>query len=97
MSESRFQSKLIEELRFRFPDCEILKNDSSYLQGVPDLLILWGSRWAMLEVKASENSKVQPNQAYYVDRFNNMSFAAFINPSNQEEVLDALGRAFHGV
>jgi hypothetical protein len=97
MRENKFQKSLIEKLERLFPGCFILKNDPGYLQGVPDLLILYGGRWAMLEVKANPNAATQPNQAYYVDLLNRMSFASFIDPSNEEEVLDALSRAFHGV
>jgi len=48
----------------------------------------------MLEVKASETSPEQPNQGYYVEKMNRMSFAAFIFPENEEEVLTALQAAF---
>lgn len=93
MLERDYQARLIRKLRQMFPNCVILKNDPDYLQGVPDLVIFHGDRWAMLEVKASERSPIQPNQDYYVRQLNEMSFAAFIYPSNQEEVLDALRRA----
>lgn len=93
MLERDYQARLIRKLRQMFPNCVILKNDPDYLQGVPDLVIFHGDRWAMLEVKASERSPIRPNQDYYVRQLNEMSFAAFIYPSNQEEVLDALRRA----
>lgn len=92
--ESKFQGELINELENRFPGCFILKNDSSYLQGVPDLLILFRNKWAMLEVKASEDSDEQPNQRYYVDTLDQMSFASFIFPENSEDVLNELEHAF---
>ncbi len=94
MLERDYQARLIKELRRLFPGCVILKNDSEYLQGIPDLTILYNDRWAMLEVKLSEKSDVQPNQDYYVQKLDAMSFAAFIYPSNQEAVLDDLQRAF---
>lgn len=97
MLERDYQKMLIEKLERMFPGCFILKNDPGYLQGVPDLLILHGDRWAMLEVKAKATSATQPNQPYYVDLLSRMSFAAFIYPSNEQEVLDALSRAFQGV
>lgn len=97
MLERDYQKTLISKLERLFPGCFILKNDPGYLQGVPDLLILYGDRWAMLEVKAKANAANQPNQAYYVDLLSRMSFAAFVNPSNEQEVLDALERAFRGV
>jgi hypothetical protein len=88
--ENAYQPKLIKKLREMFPGCVILKNDSGYLQGVPDLSIFYGSRWAMLEVKKDANSPYEANQEYYLDLFDRMSFAARIDPSNEEEVLRAL-------
>lgn len=93
MQESVYQARLIKELRRRFPGCVVLKNDSGYLQGIPDLAIFYKQRWAMLEVKASARSVSQPNQDYYVELMNELSFAAFIYPENEEEVLDALQQA----
>jgi hypothetical protein len=97
MTEAKYQSELIRKLRLLFPDCVILKNDPGYLQGIPDLVIFYRSRYAFLEVKVSETAKVQVNQPYYVELLNSMSFAAFIYPSNEEEVLRALQRALCGV
>lgn len=93
MKESQYQSGLIKKLKDLFPGCTVVKNDSGYLQGIPDLLVLFKDRWAVLEVKANANAKHQPNQDYYVKHFGEMSFAAFIYPENEEEVLDALGTA----
>src|SRR3954451_20725628 len=92
--ESEVQSGFIKKLRMMFPDCMIMKNDPNYLQGVPDLTILWGPRWAALEVKDSRTARRQPNQAYYIGKMNDWSFSAFVYPDNEEEVLDALQRAF---
>ena len=94
MLESAYQRLLIKELEHRFSGCLILKQDSGLRQGIPDLLILWHDKWATLEVKASWDSPEQPNQHYYVELMDNMSFAAFIYPENQEEVLNALQHAF---
>ncbi len=94
MLESKFQHTLIQELESRFPGCIVMKNDSSYIQGIPDLLILWKNKWASLECKKTQKSKHQPNQEYYVEKMNNMSFSAFIFPENKEEVLDDLERSF---
>ena len=93
-TESPYQADLIRRMRDLYPDCMILKNDSGYLQGVPDIIILWNDRWAMLEVKRSEKAPNRPNQTYWVRVMNQMSFAAFISPENEEEVLDALEHAF---
>lgn len=91
--ESKFQADLIKDLKDLFPGCLVLKNDSSYIQGVPDLLVLYGSRWAMLECKRSDNEPRQPNQDYYVDILDKMSYASFIHPENVEDVLHDLSRA----
>lgn len=94
MRENKFQSELIKEIKSRFPDCIVMKNDPNYLQGIPDLLILHGSHWASLECKKDSKAKHQPNQDYYVERMNGMSFSSFIYPENKEEVLDAMEQAF---
>lgn len=88
--ESTFQSKLIKELKNRFPGSIVIKNDSSYIQGIPDLLILYEDMWATLEVKKNARSSHRPNQDYYVDLMNRMSFSSFIYPENKEDVLDEL-------
>lgn len=88
--ERDYQSDLIKKLKRLFPGCLVLKNDSGYLQGILDLSIFYKDRWAMLEVKASASSPEQPNQRYYVEMLDEMSFAAFIYPENEGEVLDAL-------
>lgn len=94
MRENEFQSKLIKRLKSRFDGCMVLKNDPDYKQGVPDLLILSGNRWAALEVKRSKNASHRPNQDYYVDLMNSMSYASFIYPENEEEVLNELEQTF---
>lgn len=92
--ESGFQDRLKDDLYDLFPGCMIMKLDSSYIQGIPDLLILYEDKWAVLECKKHASAMRQPNQEYYVDKLNQMSFAAFIYPENKEEVLYELQRAF---
>lgn len=94
MLESAYQNKLIRKLKRQYPGCIILKNDSSYIQGIPDLSIFQGPCWATLEVKASYDSEEQPNQRYYVDLMNEMSFSSFIFPENEKEVLHHLQQSF---
>jgi hypothetical protein len=94
MLESKFQSSLIKELEHMFEGCIILKNDANYIQGFPDLTILYNKMWAVLECKKSENESHQPNQDYYVDVLDKMSFSRFIYPENKEEVLYELQQAF---
>jgi hypothetical protein len=93
-SEAAYQTSLIKKLEKLFPGCYIRKNDPAETQGVPDILILFGNRWAQLEVKLSKTSPIQPNQPYYVDLFNEMSFASFIYPENESEVLNDLQKVF---
>ena len=88
MLESKFQAGLIKEIKGELPGCIVMKNDSSYIQGIPDLLVLHNDKWGALEVKKSPTAKHQPNQEYYVNKMNAMSFASFIDPTNKEEVLD---------
>jgi hypothetical protein len=85
---------LIRDLKELFPGCIVLKNDPNYLQGIPDLTIFWEDRWATLEVKKSANASHQPNQDYYVEKMDNMSFSRFIYPENKEEVLRELQQSF---
>lgn len=92
--ENAFQKELIREIKERWEGIVILKNDANYLQGVPDLSLYYGDKWAMLECKKSENEPHRPNQDYYVERFDDMSFASFIFPENKEAVLDAMGEFF---
>ena len=94
MTENQYQAKLIKKLRDRFPGCVIMKNDSSYQQGIPDLTLLWHEYWASLDVKVSGEAATQPNQIHFIEKLNEMSFAAFIFPENEEEVLNALQQAF---
>lgn len=87
MLENKFQANLIRELKNEFPECIVMKNDSSYIQGVPDLLVLHKDKWASLEVKRSSNASHQPNQDYYVDKMNKMGFSRFVYPENKDNVM----------
>ena len=77
-----------------FPGCIITKMPSEDIQGIPDLLVLYGNKWASLENKKSAKAKRQPNQEYYVDKMNKMSFSRFIYPENKKEVLNDLKQFF---
>ena len=96
MRENIYQSQLIKRIKEKFPGCIVMKNDSSYIQGIPDLTVLNGDRWATLEVKQSKNASHRPNQDYYVDKMNSMSFSSFISPDNEQEVLNAMEQSFQG-
>lgn len=91
--ESDFQSDLIKEIKERLPGAIVTKLDAKHIQGIPDLLILYKDKWATLEDKSSEKATHRPNQDYYVEKMNKMSFSSFIFPENKEEVLNELQRA----
>lgn len=92
--ESKFQKELMDEIRKQYPGCIILKNDSSYIQGFPDWTILYKNKWAVLEAKRSRTADKQPNQPYYVDKLNSMSYSRFVYPENKDEVLQELQQIF---
>ena len=90
--ESGFQDRLISELKELFPGSMVFKMDQ--IQGIPDLLVLYGKTWFSLECKKGAKAKKQPNQEYYVGLMNKMSFSRFICPENKEEVLHELRKTF---
>lgn len=92
--ESKFQFELIKDIKTMFPGCIVLKNDPNYIQGIPDLTIFWRDKWATLEVKKHADAPHQPNQDYYVETMDYMSFSRFVYPENKEEVLYELQQSF---
>ena len=94
IKESKFQANLVKRLKSEFPGCVILKNDENYIQGFPDLTILYKDKWAVLESKRFETASHRPNQDYYVNLLNSMSFSKFVYPENEEEVIDGLREVF---
>ena len=94
MLEKDYQAHLIKRLQELLPGCIVIKNDPTYRQGFPDLLILFNNMWAALEVKKNKNAHHQPNQDYYIEELQNMSYAAFIFPENEEDILSEILRTF---
>lgn len=94
MKENKFQSELIKKIKDRFPNSIVLKNDSSYCQGIPDLIVLNGNKWAALECKRNTKSSHRPNQDYYISKMDKMSYASFVSPENEEDILNDLERSF---
>lgn len=92
--ESQFQKDLMDEIKSKYPGCVVLKNDSGYIQGFPDWTILYKDKWAVLEAKREKNAKKQPNQPYYVEKLDGMSFSRFVYPENKDEVLRDLAKLF---
>jgi len=95
MREGAYQRAIIERLEDEFPGCVVLKNDSSYIQGIPDLLVLYRDKWAMLEVKVARDSPTRPNQEHYISLLAQMSFAAFVYPEIEDRVFYELQHAFN--
>lgn len=94
MKENRFQANLIKELKSEFPGIVVMKNDCNYIQGIPDLTLLYNNKWAMLECKKSETASHRPNQDHYISKLNEMSYATFVSPENKEVVLNELRETF---
>ena len=92
--ESQFQKDLMDEIKSRYPGCLIMKNDSGYIQGIPDWTILYKDKWAVLEAKREKDAEKQPNQDYYVEKLDGMSFSRFVYPENKDEVLRELHELF---
>ena len=90
--ESAYQAKLIQKIKTLLPGCYVTTDLKD--QGLPDILILFRDRWAMLECKRSAREATQPNQEYWVNHYNELSFASFIYPENEEQVLSELQSAF---
>ena len=94
MLERDYQKKLVKTLKDIFPGCIVVKNDAQLKQGIPDLLVLYKDKWVALEVKQSETASHRPNQDRYVERMNNMSYAAVIYPENEEKIFSELKEVF---
>ena len=94
MLERDYQKRVITRLKTTYPGCVVLKNDPRLKQGIPDLLVLFKNKWAALEVKNSEKAKHQPNQDLRIDSMNEMSYASFIYPENEEKVFKDLEEVF---
>lgn len=90
MQEREFQAKLIKDLKHELPGVLIIKNDPNYIQGIPDLTILYRKRWAMLEVKKSISASLRPNQEYYISEADKQSFGEVIFPENYDTVMESL-------
>ena len=94
MLENRFKTALIKDIERRFPGSIVYHLDPNERQGSPDLLILYKNKWAALEGKKNAKASHRPNQDYYVEKLNEMSYASFIFPENKEDVLNELQQAF---
>lgn len=92
--ERNFQRNLVKDIKNRFKGSIVCRLDPNYIQGIPDLLILYEDKWAALECKKSRNAKHRPNQDYYVNLMDKMSFSKFIYPENKERILNEMEQTF---
>ena len=86
--EGKYKKRLKSVLRQLYPGCGIIDvdpyvNDNS----MPDMIVVYGPAWVMLETKKEVNAEQQPNQGYYIRHFDKMSYASFASPENHKEVL----------
>lgn len=94
MLERDYQKKLVKKLKDIFPGCIVVKNDAQLKQGIPDLLVLYKDKWVALEVKQSADASHRPNQDIYVSKMNEMSYASFIYPENEEKIFSEMREVF---
>ena len=93
--EKDFERAMVTRLYTEFPGIHIAKIMATRNQGMPDRALFFpDGRWALLEFKKSAKAPKQPNQAYYVDKLNSYSYAAFIYPENEEDIFRELHRSF---
>jgi len=92
--EGLFKADTIHEIEQMFDGAIVLTGNAQSRQGIPDTVVLWRDRWAALEFKRNARAIHQPNQDYYVNLMDRMSFADFIFPENRGEVLHALQSTF---
>lgn len=89
-NENRFQrDEVISKIKELVPGCIVMKNDPTYIQGIPDLTVMKGGRCALLEVKKSARASHRPNQDYYIKLIREQGgYASFVYPENLEAVLN---------
>lgn len=92
--ERDYQLVLMEKIESKFPGCQIFNLTPLRILGIPDLLLLYENHWAMLETKRAIGSHRQALQEHYIALFDDMSFARFIDPSTEREILNELQRSF---
>lgn len=94
MLENTFKTNLVRDIKNRFPGARVFHLNPNECQGAPDLIILYQNKWAALEGKKSAAASHRPNQDYWVNKYDEMSFARFIYPENKEEILHELQNLF---
>ncbi|PEY46387.1 hypothetical protein CN359_31000, partial [Bacillus thuringiensis] len=68
--EKDYQASLLRRLRKAYRSRILAtKTDPGSVQGVPDLIVICDSKYALLEVKRSATASKRPNQDYYIEKF----------------------------
>lgn len=80
MSEAKFQADFVSDLRDM--GCIVLKQDPviGKQKGVPDILVIYKSRWMFLEFKASEGSPFRPGQREFLEKLSRWGYAKKVYP-----------------
>lgn len=92
--EREFEKDFMEDLDEVLPNGHWIKGNSQMQQGIPDRMFLHGEHWAMLEFKRETDSAKQENQDWFIEKFNNMSYAKIVTPENAQEVIDEIQATF---
>lgn len=95
MNETEFKKEFLDRVKREFPDCEITRGNSATKQGIPDTFVFYDNAWVALEFKISPDAATRPNQSWYVERFNKMSYATFVYPDNADEVFREIQHTFN--
>lgn len=97
MLETDYQNKILKPaIHERFPGCFVFKQDESQCQGIPDLIVLYGNQYAIIECKRSAKAKYRPNQEFYLDMFTKWNVLAMTSyPENFEWTLEMLEGYFN--
>ena len=88
--ENKFKDKIKKRLNL-FPNSYHFTKEAVSLRVIPDIIGCSNGKFFALEVKASRNSNKTEMQKHILEKIKRAgSFASFIYPENEEEVLTAL-------
>lgn len=88
MLESKFKTRLRNRIEKEFPGAIVMHTNPVERRGAPDLVVLYKDKWVALEGKQESKSSHRPLQDYRVEEWNKLSFARFVEPSNEQDVID---------
>lgn len=85
--ESTFEKEFCKALRQTLGERYTYTFKLTAAKGIPDRLILYKDKYALLEFKQYKNAKKQPGQETWVGHFDNLAYAAIVYPENAEKVM----------